>query len=221
MSESMDRLISELIANPQYKLLYGIEFNNFIHQIQTETIPDNYRSFIRETIKQASYSTENLKLNDEVGLSIATWLKKNKRLNVVKWEPNNSNYPNFMLLGPDKGILAYIEFFYHKTLINVDDIPAESIGLCHLMTDLRTRLPLVDSDLDRPVFYVHIMDYPNQKGIFFETTEMIKNNIFENTKFICKLGFEELYFSNICEMGDFNDLVCIFEDLKKNNVKFN
>lgn len=220
MADSMDDLICSLIEGPQYKLSYRIDFNNLVHQIQTKMLPNNYWSFIRKAIEQSTYSSENIKLNDAAGTSISIWLKKNKRLNIVKWVPNNNNYPKFMLLGPDKGILAYVEFFYHSTFVTDKDIPVECFGLCHLMTDIRKRLPLVDSDLDRPVFYVHIMDYFNLKGIFFETTEMIKNNIFENSNFICNLGSEEVYFSNINEMGDFKELICVFEDLKKNNVKF-
>ncbi len=125
-----------------------------------------------------------------------------------------------MLLGTDKGILAYIEFFYHTSDIRVDDAAVGRMGICHLMKDLRTRLPLVDSDLDRPVFYVHFLDYPNQKGIFFETTEMIKNNIFGNTKCVYSHNSGDLYFSDISEMGEFEELVCMFEDLKRHHVKF-
>ena len=83
------------------------------------------------------------------------------------------------------------------------------------MKDLRNRLPLIDSDLDRPVFYVHLLDFPNQKGIFFETTGMIKNNIFENSKCVSLDRSGYLYFSDLAEMGDFEELVYIFEDLKK------
>ena len=120
-----------------------------------------------------------------------------------------------MLLGPDKGILAYIDFFYHTANISVDDATVGRVGICHLMKDLRNRLPLIDSDLDRPVFYVHLLDFPNQKGIFFETTGMIKNNIFENSKCVSLDRSGDLYFSDLAEMGDFEELVYIFEDLKK------
>lgn len=181
---------------------------------------DENSSFIQDVISQADYSAENERINDQAGVIIANWLKKKKKLNVIQWEPNNINYPKFMLLGTDKGILAYIEFFYHQSNTEVDDITAGRTGICHLMNDLRRRLSLVDSDLDRPVFYVHILDYPNQKGVFFETTEMIKNNIFEKSECACNGKNGSLYFSDISEMGDFSELVCMFEDLKKNNVKF-
>lgn len=216
----MDKLIYSLIDNPQDNSLEKKICQSFENYELDGIKIDESSSFIQEVIKQAAYSVEEEKLNDEVGIIIAAWLKKKKRLNVVQWKPNNVNYPKFMLLGTDKGILAYIEFFYHCLDIEVDDTTVGHAGICHSMENLKIRLALVDSDLDRPVFYVHIIDYPNQKGVFFETTEMIKNNIFLNSKCVYSRSAGDLYFSDISEMGDFNELIYIFEDLKKNNVKF-
>lgn len=220
MSERLDKLIYFLIDHPQDDSAGKKSCQSFANETQEEMLIEESSSFMQEVIGQAEYSVENVKLNDEAGSIVAAWLKKKKRLNVVQWEPNNVNYPKFMLLGTDKGILAYIEFFYHRSDRRVDDATVGRMGICHLMKDLRTRLSLVDSDLDRPVFYVHILDYPGQKGVFFETTEMIKNNIFENSKCVYNKNTSDLYFSDISEMGDFDELVCMFEDLKKNNVKF-
>ena len=44
---------------------------------------------------------------------------------------------------------------------------------------------------------------------------MIKNNIFENSKCVSLDRSGDLYFSDLAEMGDFEELVYIFEDLKK------
>lgn len=196
--------------------------NSFLDETQRKVRieVDESSSFIQEVIGQAEYSTENENINDSVGTIISNWFKKKRRLNVVQWKPNNDKYPRFMLLGTDKGILAYIEFFFHQSKKATDDVTVCRMGICHLMDDLKKRLPLVDSDLDRPTFYVHVLNYPCQKGIYFETTEMIKNNIFEKSDCIYNGKTRHLYFSNIDEMGDFEELVSMFEDLKKNNVKF-
>lgn len=220
MSEQIVKIIYSLLENPQEDNTKKENYQCFTNENQKELVIDDSSVFVQKVIEQAKYSIENVKINDEIGTCIAAWLKKKKRLNVVQWEPSNENYPKFMLLGTDKGILAYIEFFYHTSDISVDDATVGRMGICHLMKDLRARLPLVDSDLDRPVFYVHFLDYPNQKGIFFETTEMIKNNIFENTKCVYINNSSDLYFSDISEMGEFEELVCMFEELKRNNVKF-
>lgn len=219
MSELMDKLIYSLMDEPSS--VSGIKFCDSFEEVNSSVLKiDKEDGFIQQVIRQAQYLPENETKNDAAGGLISSWLKKKKRLNVVQWEPNNINYPKFMLLGTDKGILAYIEFFYHKSDADVSDDIVGQNGICHLLSDLRTRVSLVDSDLDRPVFYVHVVDYKNQKGIFFETTEMIKNNIFEKTKSVYEDSPIDLYFSQLSEMGDFEELVRIFEDLKKNNVKF-
>lgn len=220
MSEQINKIVYSLLENPIEDYAKKKDCQCFLNENQEDFIIDASSVFVQKVIEQAKYSAVNVKNNDEFGICLAAWLKKKKRLNVVQWEPNNVNYPKFMLLGTDKGILAYIEFFYHTADISVDDATVGRMGICHLMKDLRNRLPLVDSDLDRPVFYVHLLDFPNQKGIFFETTEMIKNNIFENSKCVFLNNFGDLYFSDISEMGEFEELVCMFEDLKRNNVKF-
>lgn len=219
MSEQIDKIVYSLLENPGEDYAKKKNCQCFGNENQEELVIDTSSVFVQKVIEQAKYSAVNVKNNDEFGICLAAWLKKKKRLNVVQWEPNNVNYPKFMLLGTDKGILAYIEFFYHTVDISVDDAIVGRMGICHLMKDLRTRLPLVDSDLDRPVFYVHFLNYPNQKGIFFETTEMIKNNIFEKSRCVFLNNSDDLYFSDISEMGEFEELVCMFEDLKRNNVK--
>ena len=202
-------------------IISGIKFCDSFETDNSNILQiDKENRFIQKVIEQAQYLPENEKNNDEVGRIISGWLKKKKGLNVVQWEPNKPDYPKFMLLGTDRGILAYIEFFYHKSDEIVSDDIVGQAGICHILNDLRKRLSLIDSDLDRPVFYVHVVDYKNQKGIFFETTEMIKNNIFEKTESIYEDFPIDLYFSKISEMGDFEELISIFENLKKNNVKF-
>lgn len=83
----------------------------FLNENQKELVLDASSVFVQNIIEQAKNSAVNIKNNDEFGMCLATWLKKKKRLNIVKWESNNVNYPKFMLLGTDKGILAYIDFF--------------------------------------------------------------------------------------------------------------
>lgn len=183
-----------------------------------DSVPESFR---RDVLFQSTYENTNVENNDEVGRVLAAWLKKKKRLNVIQWEPNKEQYPKFMLLGTDKGILAYIEPFYHSSCENAEVEMIAKYGICHRMKDMRERLALVDSDLDRPVFYVHVLNYPSVKGVFFETTEMIKINIYEEDECVDKNSSGEYYFSDLCEMGDIEELVMMFDDLKKNNVKFN
>ena len=40
-----------------------------------------------------------------------------------------------------------------------------------------SQLDIIESDLERPVFYLHWIDFPCLKGVFFETSEQVKDYI--------------------------------------------
>lgn len=177
-------------------------------------------NFMRDSVWWGEYLPEVISKNDSFGPDFSAWIKKNCKMNVTEWVPNNPLYPRFMFLGTDKGILAYIEFFYHDSKELVNDNIICKYGICHEMSGLKNRIALVDSHLDRPVFYIHFINYQNYKGIYFETTEMIKNKIFEKDFVKESIDDKEYYFSELRELGSLEELIIIFTDLKKNNVKF-
>ena len=96
------------------------------------------------------------------------------------------------------------------------------------------QIEIVESELDRPVFYLHWIDYPCLKGLFFETSDQVKNELFilgeefnreeregdfnESGK---KKGYTEKFYAKLLEMGSFEELIDIFLDMKKNGVKMN
>ena len=67
--------------------------------------------------------------------------------------------------------------------------------------------------MDRPVFFVYIINTTNVKGVFFETNEQIKNR-WLNENFNAPT-----YTPIFDEMGNMSNLIDIFIDLKKNNVR--
>ncbi|MGU8265407.1 hypothetical protein [Clostridium perfringens] len=165
----------------------------------------------------------------------------NDKLKIKAMHGDNSNkkYPDCMVLGTDKGILAYFEVKYHNapflTAINkIGRYCYEGSATLDLKKVI-TQIELIESDLDRPVFYLHWIDYPCLKGIFFETSEQVKENIrninksferaeregdFVNTKDgKKKVGYTKKIYSNLLEMGTFEEFVDILLDMKKNGVK--
>ncbi len=82
------------------------------------------------------------------------------------------------------------------------------------------KISLVDSELDRPVFYIHILDSEDHQDIYFETTEQIKDVIFSGNYDITQNEGESYLCSQINCMGTFEELMTIFMDLKKNNVRY-
>lgn len=161
---------------------------------------------------------ENINIDDGTDINILSILKKEK-FKIVKWEPNKVGYPMYMLLSGDKGILAYIDFFHHKFDGTANRNLIARFGICYSLSELINSISLAYSDLDRPVFYVHMVHIGSDIKIYFETDEMIKNNILTRKNFIFDIGYNNLYFSNLNEMGDLDNLINIFNDLKTNNVK--
>lgn len=145
---------------------------------------------------------------EEVLEQFLTNIKKKMKISIVDWNPPRKEYPSHMFLSGDKGILAYISFKYIESDGNFSD----SELACNSGLLLRT-LCSADSQLDRPIFFVYMLNYRDKQGIFFETNEQIKDRLFQNSY------SSEYYIPVFDEMGDFNNLIAIWKELKKNNVR--
>lgn len=145
---------------------------------------------------------------EEVLEQFIVFIKKKMRLSIIGWEPTRRAYPSHIFLSGDKGILAYVDFKYAASK---EDFSDEELA-CDSELLLET-LRSADSQLDRPVFFVYMLNYRDKQGIYFETNEQIKDRWFKNS---C---LSESYIPVIEEMGDFNNLIEIWNDLKKNNVR--
>ena len=145
---------------------------------------------------------------DEILEQFLMFIKKKKKFSIVYWEPTRKEYPSHMFLSGDKGILAYVDFKYVESKESFSD----SELACDSKLLLET-LRSADSQLDRPVFFVYMLNYRDKQGIYFETNEQIKDRWFKNS---CSSKY---YTPVVDEMGDFNNLIAIWDDLKKNNVR--
>ena len=134
-------------------------------------------------------------------------LKQRYRLNIVKWNPTSDAYPEYMLLGGDRGILAYVKYVYKEINSSADEVPV----LLNSDDVLRTVSSAI-SDLNRPVFFVYMIKSDSMMHILFETDEQIRDRWFE-TSFS-----DDMYCPIINEAGSFENLISILLDLKKNNV---
>lgn len=145
---------------------------------------------------------------DEILEQFLMFIKKKMKFSIVDWEPTHKEYPSHMFLSGDKGILAYVDFKYAESKEPFSD----SELACDSKLLLET-LRSADSQLDRPVFFVYMLNYRDKRGIYFETNEQIKDRWFKSS---CS---SEYYIPVVDEMGDFNNLIAIWDDLKKNNVR--
>lgn len=142
---------------------------------------------------------------------LCTYLKKKFKYNICPWETNNRYYPGYMLLGGDKGILAYICFNYYET---EDD---ENLEICYPLSDTVKMISYAGSRLDRPVFIIDIINKNGEPLLLFETNEQIKDRIYYVPDSYDK--GKDLYYADIETMGDIDGLKRIFDGLYRNSVK--
>ena len=152
--------------------------------------------------KEVSFS------QDEILDQFLVFIKKKMKFSIVNWEPPHKEYPHYMFLSGDKGILAYVDFRYKESKKAFSDLEL-ACDSKQLLETLRS----ADSQLDRPVFFVYMLNYLDKQGIYFETNEQIKDRWFKSS---CSSKY---YIPVVDEMGDFNNLIAIWNDLKKNNVR--
>lgn len=143
------------------------------------------------------------------------FIKQRYKYTLIPWKPFKPAYPHYMFLGSDRGILAYVELFYHAggTAHNV-------AGFAHELKSLIRSVSLADSELDRPVFYLHIWDSDEHRTLYFETSEQIKNILFTEDSCIISDDSGTYFRSSLDQMGTFDELMTIFSDLKKHNVRY-
>lgn len=145
---------------------------------------------------------------DEILEQFLIFIKKKMKFSIVDWAPTHKEYPSHMFLSGDKGILAYVDFKYVESKESFSDTELACDSKLLLAT-----LRSADSQLDRPVFFVYMLNYRDKQGIYFETNEQIKDRWFKSS---CS---SEYYIPVVDEMGDFNNLIAIWYDLKKNHVR--
>lgn len=140
---------------------------------------------------------------------IINYLKKRFKYSVCKWEAPNKYYPNYMFLGGDKGILAYVVFQYYSG----DNYSQDCLYMP--LNDTIKMVSYAESRLDRPIFYLKIFNFEDKKLVLFETSDQIKHRLWNDENSV----IENNYIPDISTMGDISNLKFIWDDLKRNSVK--
>ena len=140
-----------------------------------------------------------------------------------------------MILGNDKGILCYFEVKYHgapfiQAINKIKRYCYEGSATLDY-EKVKNQIELIESELDRPTFYLHWIDYPCLKGIFFETSEQVKSYLYQSNieferevregdyKIVNKVGYTTKIYSPLLQMGSFEEFINIIQDMKKNGIK--
>lgn len=152
------------------------------------------------------------------------------KIKATHGDKSNKKYPDCMILGKDKGIIAYFEVKYHcapfiSALQKISRYCYESSATLDVKK-VERQIEIIESDIERPVFYIHWIDYPCLKGIFFESSEQVKNalineKIFEREEREGDLEknpqsvYKEKIYSRLLDMGTIEEFVDMIRGMIK------
>lgn len=161
---------------------------------------------------------------------------KTQRINIIRADLKNRRYPDLLILDSSKEIIGYIELKYHASpfLLTWKMRPGRECYEGSLTLDKKKvseQLKIIYSELDRPVFFVHWVDFPCTKGIFFQTSEQLHDILLKGTDeyyrkqregdfeerkdgSVKKVGYFEKFYPSLTEMGNFEELIKIINDNK-------
>ena len=158
------------------------------------------------------------------------YFKDKLKIPAMHGDKSNKRYPDCMILGKDKGIIAYFEVKYHgapfiSALQKLDRYCYESSTTLDV-NKIKRQLEIIESDIERPVFYIHWIDYPCLKGIFYETSEQVKKAIIEQEIFERKEKegdaeknpqsiYKEKIYSHLLDMGSFDEFIELIKEMRE------
>lgn len=163
----------------------------------------------------------------------------NSELGIKTKHGDNSNkrYPDCMILKNDNQVVAYFEVKYHcapflSSATHINRSCYEGSATLDFEKIVK-QIEVIESDLDRPTFYLHWIDYPCLKGLFFETSEQVKDYIYShNPEFdrkeregdyvmFKKVGYTKKIYSPLLTMGDFNEFIKIITEMTGGKIDGN
>lgn len=221
------------------ELCYKKMYEDITLRSSIKTTPELYKEIpgLEELYKRArkffltprnkSIKGLDVQLGKQFEEALINYLNSNKIL-AMRADTKNRRLPDIQVLDKTRNIKAYIELKYHNApfmlswrLLNRE--PYE--GSITLDTEkVQKQLIEIDAELERPVYYVHWVDFPDLKGIFFNTNEQIEDYLNNNPiefvrkeregdfkvsdyKIAAKVGYSEKFYPPLHEMGDFEELI--------------
>lgn len=179
----------------------------------------------------------DVQLGIQLENALIDWMKNEFNIKAVHADKSKKAYPDCMILNTDNGILAYFEVKYHNAPFILAKQRTNRYcyeGSVTLDLDkIAKQLVLIESDLDRPTFFLHWIDYPCLKGLFFETSEQIKHSLYKKGEEFerkeragdlhgaKKTGYTKKFYSHLLEMGTFEEFVKTIDDIKRKGIQMN
>ncbi|WP_440451963.1 hypothetical protein [Ruminococcus intestinalis] len=135
----------------------------------------------------------------------------------------NRSMPDCKILNSDGSVAAYYEVKFHGAPFIM--ALAKTGRYCYEGSatldykKIEKQLNIIEDNLDAPLYYIHWIDYPCLKGVFYETAEQVKNYIssekatFEREKRdgddlkAKKSVYLKKMYSPLLEMGSFESFI--------------
>jgi len=93
----------------------------------------------------------------------------------------NRSMPDCKILKPDGSVAAYFEVKFHGapfvSALNLTGRYCYEGSATLDYKKIEKQLAIIENELDAPVFYVHWLEYPCLKGVFYESSEQVKSYI--------------------------------------------
>ena len=207
-----------------------IPLNNFYDEIEGLKDLNNraYKFFL--TPRNKSIKGLDVQLGNKFDEALMNFLKSvGIKVDNDRADIKNKKLPDIKILDKTRNIKAYIEHKYHNApfMFSKKKIGRETYeGSITMDTKkIQNQLIEIESELgDRPVYFVHWVDFHHLKGIFFNTQDQIKNYLNSNPidfirysregdyKLSNKIGYTEKFYPPLHEMGDLLELIDKLKD---------
>lgn len=161
--------------------------------------------------------------------ALMEFISKKINADVTRADLEERKLPDCKVLRADGTIAAYFEVKFHGAPFvtawrQIDRYCYEGSATLDYKK-IKNQLDLIESSLDAPVFYVHWIEYPCIKGVFYETSEQlskyisVQHEVFERKK---RLGDDQkskeaVYlkkvYSPLLDMQDFDSFIDVLSKL--------
>ncbi|MFW6008320.1 MAG: hypothetical protein ACOCP8_03550 [archaeon] len=183
-----------------------------------------------------SIKYDDIKYGNRIEEIFMNYLKNEYGINIVRADIINKSYPDFVILDKNNKPYLYIELKYHaapfiKSYKYINKYCYESISLDY--NKIKKQIKIAKNELEKNVLYLHWIDYPCLKGIFFETIEQVERSLdnkeeferkerkgdFKNKR---KVGYTKKFYPLLSDMKSFNDFIDLYikkdSEMERNHV---
>lgn len=130
--------------------------------------------------RNKSISKYDVILGTQYEEALMEFLEKKLNAKTDRADLENRSMPDCKVLKPDGTVAAYFEVKFHGApFVSAIKLTGRycyegSTTLDHKKIEKQLK---IINELDVPVYYVHWLEYPCLKGVFYETSEQVKNYI--------------------------------------------